>query len=453
MNLKFSVLILLAITLMLSCKPKINSNQNMTQNDTLIHAEWSKNAIIYEVNLRQYTPEGTIKAFIPHIERLHQMGVDILWLMPINPIGEKNRKGSLGSYYAISDYTAVNPEFGTLTDVQELVNKAHSLGMKVIIDWVANHTAWDNVWVEQHPDWYQKDSLGNLVSPFDWTDVLALDYDNHALWKGMADAMLYWMDTAKVDGFRCDVAMLVRTEFWDSVRPLFEQRNPEVFMLAEAELPEHHNRAFDMSYAWEMHHAMAAVAKGEKPATALGERIMEDLGKFGPDAYRMQFTTNHDENSWNGTEYEKMNEAVNAMAALTFVMPGMPLIYSGQEAANKDRLRFFEKDTLDFSKTPMAELYKNLSQLKKQNSALWNGNFGGSFEIVTTSNPEKVFAFKRVKDQNTVIYLANYSAEKVEITFSALEGDFKIWGQPNAIKIAAGQKISLDPWQYLILVK
>jgi len=451
-NAKNLLLLLSIIGVMASCKPKTTQTEPMTKTDTLIHPEWSKHSNIYEVNIRQYTPEGTINAFIPHIDRLHQMGVDILWLMPINPIGEKNRKGSLGSYYAISDYTAVNPEFGNLADLKALVDKAHSLGMHVILDWVANHTSWDNVWVEQHPDWYKKDSLGNLVSPYDWTDVLALDFDNHELWKGMADAMLYWVDTANIDGFRCDVAMMVRTEFWDSVRPLFEQRK-DIFMLAEAELPEHHNRAFDMSYAWEMHHDMEAVANGKKPATAISERILSDMEKFGNAAYRMQFTTNHDENSWNGTEYEKMKDAVYSMAALTFTMPGMPLIYSGQEAANKERLKFFDKDSIGFSQTPLADFYKNLINLKKENPALWNGNFGGNFDLLTTNQPEKVLAFKRVKDNNTVVYIANYSAENIEITLDALEGEFAQWDQTAKLKIAAGDKIMLSPWQYLILTK
>jgi glycosidase len=450
-------ILFLASFVMASCNnTQTTDNQTMTNdnNSKLKHQEWTKHSNIYEVNVRQYTEEGTFNAFDKHLERLADMGVDILWFMPISPIGEKNRKGSLGSYYSIKDYTAINPEFGTMEDFKNMVNHAHKLGMHVIIDWVANHTAWDHYWVQEHPEYYKHDSEGKIESPFDWTDVLALDYENHDLWKAMANEMKFWLENADIDGFRCDVAMLVKTEFWDSARVELDKVKP-VFMLAEAELPEHHLHAFDMSYAWEMHHVFADVAKGKKPASALNERIVEDSKLFSSNDYRMQFTTNHDENTWNGTEYEKMGDGAKTMAVLTFTIPGMPLIYSGQEAANKKRLRFFDKDTLSWDSIPLADFYKNLIDLKNENKALWNGDFGGSYNELTTTNAEHVFAFVREKDDNKVLFVGNMSAEPctIQINFDKFAGKYQDWFTKGEVEFADTNDFVLGPWQYNIFVK
>lgn len=443
--------------LMVSCNnTQTIDNQTMTNENKLKlnHPEWSKHSNIYEVNIRQYTEEGTFNAFDKHLDRLAEMGVDILWLMPIYPIGIENRKGSLGSYYSIKDYTAINPEFGTLEDFKNLVNHAHSLGMHLIIDWVANHTSWDHQWVQEHPEYYKKDSTGKIESPYDWTDVLALDYENHDLWKAMANEMKFWLENADVDGFRCDVAMLVKTEFWDSARAELDKVKP-VFMLAEAELPEHHLNAFDMSYTWEMHHAFADVAEGKKPATALNDRIVEDSKLFSSNDYRMQFTTNHDENTWNGTEYEKMGDGAKSMAVLTFTIPGMPLIYNGQEAANKKRLSFFDKDTLIWDSITLAGFYKNLINLKNENKALWNGDFGGSYHGLTTTNQEHVFAFVREKDNNRVLFIGNMSSEPytISINFEDFAGKYNDWFSKGEVEFADSNEFVLGPWQYNIFVK
>lgn len=456
MNKNYFILLLVAF-IMASCNnTQTTENQDMTNdnNSKLKHPEWSKHSNIYEVNIRQYTEEGTFNAFDKHLERLSEMGVDILWLMPISPIGVKNRKGSLGSYYSIKDYTAINPEFGTMEDFKNLVNHAHSLGMHLIIDWVANHTAWDHAWVQEHPEYYKKDSTGKIESPFDWTDVLQLNYENHDLWKAMANEMKFWIENADIDGFRCDVAMLVPTPFWDSARVELDKVKP-VFMLAEAELPEQHLHAFDMSYSWEMHHAFADVAKGKKPATALNERIIEDSTLFSSNDYRMQFTTNHDENTWNGTEYEKMGDGAKTMAVLTFTIPGMPLIYSGQEAANKNRLLFFDKDTLIWDSIPLAGFYKNLIELKNENKALWNGDFGGSYHALTTTNPEHVFAFVRENDENRVLFVGNMSAEphNIHINFDDFAGKYNDWFTKGEVEFADSNEFVLGPWQYNIFVK
>lgn len=353
-------------------KEEANKDTSYMNDNGLKYPDWTKTANIYEVNIRQYTPEGTFAAFVPHMERLQKMGVDILWFMPINPIGEKNRKGTMGSYYAVKDYTAVNPEFGTMEEFKALVDKAHSMGMHVIIDWVANHTAWDNVWVDKHPDYFVKDSLGNFNSPYDWTDVIELDYENHNTWKGMTEALKFWVKEANIDGFRCDVAMEVTTEFWDSARVELEKVNPDIFMLAEAETPEHHNRAFNANYSWEMFHTMKAVAKGEKNVNDMWERIEKDDSLFGPEVYQMRFTSNHDENSWNGTDMESFGDGMRTFAVLSWVLKGIPLIYSGQEAGLNKRLSFFEKDTINWEHLYAEQFYTELAKMKVENPALWN---------------------------------------------------------------------------------
>jgi len=454
-NLSGIILLLLILTTT-ACRSQKAQKQNFTMDKltTLTHPEWSKKSNIYEVNIRQYTKEGTFKAFQPHIQRLKNMGVDIIWLMPINPIGEKNRKGSLGSYYAVKDYKVINAEYGTLADFKDLVTEAHSLNMHVIIDWVANHTAWDNNWVEEHPEWYKKDSLGNFASPYDWTDVLALDYSNHQLWKGMADAMKYWLDEADIDGFRCDVAMLVSTDFWDSARAELD-KTKAVFMLAEAEQPNHHLKAFDANYSWEMFHVMQKVAKGENKVNDIYKERLKEDGLFSKSTYQMLFTSNHDENSWNGTEYEMFGEATKTFSILNFVMPGFPLIYNGQEAGLNRRLKFFEKDEIDWKNLSKEDFYKSLIELKNRNSALWNGEFGGDFTKLENNNPSNIFSFLRKLDGNTVLILCNLSAKNfmTEINFAGYEGSYINSFTGEKVEIKMKNNFDLKPWQYIVMEK
>ena len=424
------------------------------QSAGLKHPEWSKNAVIYEVNIRQYTHEGTFAAFMPHLDRLHDMGVDILWLMPINPIGKVNRKGSLGSYYSIADYTAVNPEFGTLEDLKQLVARAHTLGMHVIIDWVANHSSWDNPWTLSHPAWYKHDKKGNFVSPFDWTDVLALDYENPELRKEMIKSMEYWIKEADIDGFRCDVAMLVPTDFWDVARKELDAIKP-VFMLAEAEEPLHHKNAFDMSYSWDLFHLWNDIAQGKKTAADIDSLYKEKESKFSPSDYRMLFTSNHDENSWNGTEYERMGDGALTFAVLATTMPGMLLIYSGQEDAWKKRLKFFDKDEIIWDNISLQPFYQRLITLKTDNQALWNGAFGGDLTFIGNPDHKEVLGFARTKENNSVIVIANLSNKPSNfmLDISPFRGIYMNYVTGNDVSLAGLETFSLDPWGYLIFVK
>ncbi|MGZ8302581.1 MAG: alpha-amylase family glycosyl hydrolase [Telluria sp.] len=388
------------------------------------HVAWSQSANIYEVNVRQYTKEGTLNSFAAHLPRLKKMGVDIIWLMPVQPIGEKNRKGKLGSYYAVRDYTAVNPEFGTMDDMKALVKQAHGLGMRVILDWVANHTAWDNPWVTQHNDWYKKNEKGEIYpvtfnegpEPEYWTDVVALDYGKPEVWKAMTDAMAFWVREADIDGFRCDVAGLLPIPFWNQARVELDKIKP-VFMLAEWAEPKLHERAFDMTYGWELADTMKLVAKGKADAREL-QRVFTNPDKVFPDhAYRMRFTNNHDFNSWQGSDTELYGPAFKAMAVLAATLPGMPLIYSGQESGLDKRLAFFEKDQIEWKNYPLADFYAGLLKLKKDNKALWNGQYGGKLEFIGTAN-DKVIAYRRALGNNRVTVIANVSGSPQKYTRS-----------------------------------
>lgn len=420
-----------------------------------VHPEWSKNANIYEVNIRQYTPEGTIKSFQEHLPRLKELGIDILWIMPIHPIGEKNRKGTMGSYYAVKDYKAVNPEFGTLKEFKSFVDEAHSMGFKVILDWVANHTAWDNPWIFDHPEWYSVDSVGNMIAPFDWTDVADLNYEDKALWGAMIDALKFWVVEADIDGYRCDVASMVPTEFWNQARKELNEIKP-VFMLAEAEEVDHHDAAFDMSYAWEFHHIMNQVAKGEMNANDIETYFMEKAKRFPDYAYRMNFITNHDENSWNGTITERMGEAADAFAVMSYTVPGMPLIYSGQETGLAKRLEFFEKDQIEWDlDSPLHQFYTTLNSLKKNNPALWNGLYGGDFNRIKIGDEQNVLVFTRTKDAHEVLVILNLSDSDQVITFSdaSIAGNYNDVFTNKTFNISEKISVDLKSWRYMLLEK
>jgi glycosidase len=451
----FYVIILAIMVLSLSLFSCQSSQSSMVKADTVLTTpEWAKNVNIYEVNIRQYTPEGTINAFSQHLPRLKDMGVDILWLMPINPIGEKNRKGTLGSYYSVKDYTTINPEFGTLTDFKAMVIRAHELGMKVIVDWVANHTSWDHAWMTEHPDWYTKDSTGKIVSPFDWTDVADLNYDKPEMRREMLNALKYWVKEADIDGYRCDVAGMVPVDFWNNVRASLDSIKP-VFMLAEAEEPALHDKAFDMAYSWSTHHVMNQIAKGKLTARSMDSIILFNKNRFQPYTILMQFTSNHDENSWNGTEYERMGKAAQTFAVLAATIPGMPLIYSGQEAGLNKRLEFFEKDPISWNNYPLGDFYKNLLKLKHNNPAIWNGVWGGSYQKVITSDSTSVFAFTRVKDSNTIFVIANLKDAPVKLSLvkGAPTGQFTELFSGGVKDITANSSFDLKPYEYLVFYK
>jgi cyclomaltodextrinase / maltogenic alpha-amylase / neopullulanase len=435
--------------------PQITGKKTTSSPYTTRHPEWSRNANIYEVNIRQYTPEGTFNAFAGQLPRLHKMGVDILWLMPVNPIGIKNRKGTLGSYYSVKDYLGINPEFGTLSDFKELVQKAHALGMHVIIDWVANHTSWDNDLITAHPEWYTHDSSGKIIAPVpDWTDVADLDYSNKALWAYMKDAFIYWIKNSGIDGFRCDVAGMIPTEFWQYVIPEV-RKVKNVFMLAEWETPELHAAGFDMTYSWNFYHLMNDIAKGTKSATAIDTMLVNEKKDYPPDAYRMLFTTNHDENSWNGTEFERLGDGAKAFTVLSYTLPGMPLMYSGQESAFNRRLKFFDKDSIDWDQYRFSGFFTTLNKLKNGSPVLANGDAGGTFLKINTNNDKQVFCFLRKKGDLIMVVVVNLSGDtqKVQFTGNLPDEEYSEIFTKASFHFTHRGSVILNPWEYRVYQK
>ncbi|MEM7572047.1 MAG: alpha-amylase family glycosyl hydrolase [Bacteroidota bacterium] len=379
--------------------------------------EWAKDAAIYEVNIRQHTPEGTFKAFTADMDRIVDLGSDILWLMPMFPISEAERKGPLGSPYAVADYTTVNPEFGTEADFQALVDRAHELGMRVILDFVPNHTGWDHAWISDQPDWYTQNEAGEIIDPIEpetgeswgWTDVADLNHGNPDMRAAMIDDLVYLIETFDIDGYRMDVAHQVPDVFWAELTPRLRAAKADVFMLAEAEIPSQLNQEFfAANYGWEFHHIINGIAQGDSSA----EQIKSWFEEFDHDheyGFQMQFITNHDENSWSGTVRERMGNNWQPMAVLTNTIEGMPLIYSGQEAGLDHQLRFFSKDTISFADTSRYGFYRSLQELKTETKALWNGSYGASPQFLeTATDPKTTIAYARVKGEHGVLVLLNF---------------------------------------------
>jgi glycosidase len=424
----------------------------------LYNPDWLKNATIYEANIRQHTPEGTFKSLELDLERISDMGISILWLMPVHPIGEVNRKGGKGSYYSVKDYKGLNPEFGNAEDFRSLIEEAHRQDMAVIIDWVANHTAFDAVWTIDHKDWYQLDSLGKLQPPAgtDWTDVAALDYANQEMRNAMIDAMAYWIREFDIDGFRCDVASYVPTDFWETCVDSLRNINPEIFMLAEAEAPELHDKAFNAGYAWEWLHIINGVAKGEKTIADIDTYMAQAPDSMRNGAFKMYFTTNHDENSWNGTVFERFGDPGHlAYTALTYTIDGMPLVYSGQEAGLNKALAFFEKDQVDWGDYKYQDFYSKLLMLNKVNPALWTGEHGGAFKRLRSNADTQVYAFSRTNDQSQVITICNLSDERVKLRFEdeLPGGDFRpLFGEEN-YELIGKNGLELAPFEFHIFYK
>ena len=441
----------LGVLALVSCAPKCET----------AHTKWAYDATIYELNTRQLTEEGTFAAAEALLPEIKESGVDIIWIMPIQPIGELTRKGTLGSYYSIVDYCAFNPEFGTRADFEKFLATAHELGLKVILDWVANHTAPDSEWTK-NDGWHYRDSLGNLMVQYDWTDISKLNYDNQDMRAAMKQAMHWWMDTIGIDGFRCDVAGEVPTDFWNDAMAEIRAKHPDMFTLAEDEdkAQELTETAFDMYYGWTLHHLMNEVAQGKKNVEDLWGYFAKVDTTIRHEAIRMNFTSNHDENSWNGTEFERMGDATDLFAAFTYVVPGMPMIYTGQMSGNHHRLEFFEKDLIDrVENAPQKALYKGLNDLRAKNFALWSNEIGAPMVRLAADN-DKVFACVRQavcpknNKENTVLAIMNMSAEPQTVTLDLTNfaGEYNcLCGKTMAVE--ATQTFELTPWKYIILTK
>jgi glycosidase len=422
----------------------------------LSHPDWSKNATIYQINTRQFTPEGTFRAAEAHLPRLKELGVVIVWLMPVHPIGALNRKGRLGSPYAVQDYYGVNPEFGTLDDLKHFVATAHGLGLYVILDWVANHSAWDCNLVAEHPDWYVRDWKGDYrPTPWwDWEDIIEFDYDRPEVRRFMTEAMKYWVREVDVDGYRCDVAGFVPTDFWENVRRELEAIKP-VFMLAEWEARDLHIAAFDMTYAWHWNDVMHKIARGAAGVDALRIYYSWNEKAYPRDIMRMLFVSNHDKNAWEGTEFEQFGDCLEGAIVMSVISEGMPLIYNGQEAGNTRRLAFFERDPIHWRPHPLGELYQKLFALKRANSALWNAAWGARMINVPNNAPDQVLSFVRRNEQDGVFAVFNFTERPQIVTFydTLHHGAYTDYFSGKPFTFDGETQLELEFWGYRVFIQ
>lgn len=475
---KKTIVTALAVLTLFSCK---NETEKTAENSKTEIAKFSpeveESAVIYEVNIRQYSPEGTFNTFTKDIPKLKELGVKIIWVMPIFPISQTKRKATggdnskfasempkeeqhkyLGSYYAVSDFKKVNPEFGTIEDFRNLVKTAHDNGMYVILDWVPNHTGWDHVWIKEHPEFYTKNAKGEIIDPINpetgkswgWSDVADLNYDNKELRKEMTSDMLHWIKNENIDGFRCDVAGNVPLDFWQQAIPQL-RREKNIFMLAEAWEPELlKDGLFDMAYGWEAHHTMNRIAQGKNTVKEWDSYIQKVNKDYEANDILMNFIDNHDENSWNGTVKSRLGKAEEAITALSYVMPGMPLIYSGNEYGLEHSLKFFEKDSIPKTKGKQWNLRAKLGKLKSENSALNGGKNKATYKRIPTSNDNQILIFEREKNGEKVIYLANLSNQVVSASLP-ISGEFTDYITGKKVVFDVKLSTQLQPWQYYIL--
>lgn len=450
-----TVVFLLAL-LVAACQPAERDPYEPRPYVELTHPEWARDAVIYQINTRQFTPEGTFNAARAQLPRLAELGVDILWLMPIHEIGVQNRKGTLGSPYSVRDYYSVNAEFGTLDDLRAFIDEAHRLGMHVILDWVGNHTAWDNPLVTEHPDWYERDWKGDFhPTPWwDWSDIIDLNYDQPGLRSYMTEAMVYWVRNVGIDGFRADVAGYIPLDFWENARRELDAIKP-VFMLAEWDQRDVHARAFDATYAWGWNNAMHDVALRGANVGALFGYYSGNESAWPADAYRMVYTSNHDQNAWDATEFGRFGPAVEAAMVLSFVGEGIPSIYNGQEAGNEEQLEFFEREPIVWREHPHGELLRRLIALKHQNTALWNGAAGARMIPVFNSEPDKVLSFVRQNQDGGVFAVFNLSPQSRTISFeqALYHGAYTDYFSSATVTIDANTALLLQPWGYRIFVR
>jgi alpha-amylase len=421
---------------------------------------WAHDAVLYECNVRQFSEQGNFEGVRAAIPRLKELGINVLWLMPIHPIGVKNRKGSLGSPYSVRDYYAINPDYGTADDLKNLIRDAHAQQIKVILDWVPNHTAWDAVWITKHPEFYTLVN-GQMTSPLNergeptgWDDVVDLDYNQPALRKAMIQAMQYWLREFDIDGYRVDMAGLVPNDFWAQARPALDSVK-QVFMLSEwQDEAGHFTSCFNANYGWKWKDVTKDIAAGKQNARSL-DTLLQYLNRFYPEGYwQLYFTQNHDENTWTGSESDLYGPAADVFNVLMFSWQGMPMLYDGQEDGMKQRLAFFEKDPIKWGNYSKTEFFQTLCAVKRSNKALRSGPQGGILEKIPTTDDDHVYAFTREKEGQRVIVVANLSKENRIVTLQADEkiqgAYFDVFGAAT-VQITANLNLNLKPWDYLVL--
>lgn len=454
--LKPSRLLAVALSALLTCSSLLFSAEQpqiCAGQPALATPEWARHAVIYEVNIRQYSAAGTFAAVTADLPRLRDLGVDVLWLMPIHPIGEQNRKGPLGSYYAVRDYYGINPEFGNEQSFKQLVDAAHAQGFRVILDWVGNHTAWDNPLAKQNPDYFVRDAKGSYVPPtgFDWTDVIQLDFRNPAVLEYQTGAMAHWVENFGVDGFRCDFATGVPTAFWNQLSSRLRAIRPDLFLLAESELPQHQLAAFHTSYGFDMMHTFNAVAQGKSDVSRIDDTLARSRVRLPAGGTLLYYTSNHDENSWQGTEFERLGGGTAPFAVLSFALDGIPLIYNGQEIGLNRRLEFFQRDPIAWTADPQrTAFYRTLCQLKRAHPAL---RTGAPMRRIATTQNDALYAVLREAGPERVLVLLNLTAHDTtaDAFDPALAGRWRDVFTGEVVPLTAGNNFAMRAWGYRVL--
>ena len=402
---KISVALAAALSLVSTC---VRADENITNIAARPAPDWLRAGVIYEIFPRDFSAAGNLNGITAQLDRLQDLGVTILWIMPLHPIGEMDRKGEWGSPYSIKDYYAIDPACGTLADFKRLVSGAHQRGMKVLMDLVADHTAWDSVMMK-HPEFYKHDRRGKVIPPVPaWTDVAALNYANVQLREYMISMMKYWIHTCDVDGFRCDAAAMVPTVFWEQARAELTRIKPDIILLAEASEPELLTNAFDIDYNWPLLATMNKVIMDSAPARDIERTWEKSRSQFPKGALHMQISDDHDEAR--AVARYGLNGAL-AASALTFTLDGVPLIYNGMEAGDATESgdgALFTKLPIFWSskgRPPLSEIYQALIQLRRQYAALRDS----SVDWLPNSDESSVITFLRADDKDELLVVINFS--------------------------------------------
>ena len=419
---------------------------------------WARDAVIYSVYLRSFSEEGTFAALQERLPELKELGVTVLWLLPIHPVGEENRKGVLGSPYSVRDYFAIDSSYGTAEDFRRLVDAVHAEDMHILLDLVANHTAWDSRLMQMHPDWFSRNAEGEIIPPNeDWYDVADLDYADPDLREYMISMMRYWVEDVGVDGFRCDVAELVPIEFWDAARRELDSVKP-VLMISEGTLPEHHLEAFDITYSWAVYDNLVPLLEGERSVEVIDKMLRNERYQFPTGSLRLRFLTNHDKNFWDGPAVERYGgDGLGLVTVLVNTLPGIPLIYTGEEVANNRRLSHFTKTDVDWSRPRrMGALMTTLNHLRAETGLLSRGDF-----VRVAVPDDRIYAFLRVLGKKVVLVVLNFSPDRrtatMEIPLETLGLDpdrFRMREifsrQAIVVSGSSATTIELDPRGYLV---
>ncbi len=449
---------IIVFSLILSCgespkKDQPTTQENVAEKTSVKNVDWAKNMVMYEVNLRCFSEAGTFKEFEKHLPRIKAMGVTTLWFMPIQPIGEEKIKGNLGSPWAIKDYESINPRMGTIEEFKSLVQKIHEMDMYVLMEWVGNHASWDNVLTKSHPDWFDQDENGGFVPPRpDWEDVIEVNYENKELSAYMQNEILRWVKETDIDGFRFDVAGMMPTKFWEDLKPKLDEVKP-LFVFTDGNEIELTDNALDMIYNYDFIDIMTNVSQGKSGVSDIKKFLDNENEKYAKDAFKLYFTSGHVPNSFHGSVFERLGDAVPTFAVLNATLDGIPLVYGGQEAGLNKRLSFYDKDEITWKEHEFYGLYQKLFQLRKTNQALWAGESGGKIQMIPTADNDRVMAFYRKKNEDQVICLYNFSDKDQEITVADLDGNYTELFSDQKVTVGKSEAMKLGPWGYQVLVK